>query len=76
MGRRTAAKPSTIVVFIGALAADGTAAETCCGYLNFFAGRDSAQIWANQNREISGTIVDLADAHRLGVEIFGRLLRS
>nr|WP_239476951.1 alkylmercury lyase family protein [Nocardia arizonensis] len=42
-----AAQPQTTVVFVGARATAGPSADTCCGYLNFFSDRQTAQNWAD-----------------------------
>lgn len=74
--RIATAVPVTAVVFIGALAAHGPSAESCCDYLNFFTDRDSAQTWANAHPHIGGTIADLPAARELGERIFGSQLPS
>ncbi|AII11156.1 alkylmercury lyase family protein [Rhodococcus opacus] len=68
------ADPATAVVFVGAQSAQGPSADVCCNHLNFFSDRRSAQAWADDNPRVTGGIVDLADATRLGAMIFGPLL--
>ncbi len=72
----TTAQPSTTVVFVGARAAQGPSADTCCNYLNFFTDRDSAQTWANAHPLIGGVILDLPEAQQLGENIFGSQLQT
>ncbi|MEU4710849.1 organomercurial lyase [Nocardia salmonicida] len=69
------ATPTTAVVFVGGQAAQGPSAATCCSYLNFFPDRESGQSWAATHPDISGTAVDLTEAHDLGNAIFGQLPR-
>jgi len=66
--------PASTVVFIGAQAAQGPSADTCCNYLNFFTDRPAADAWATANPHIGGVVVDLDEAIRCGVAIFGALL--
>jgi hypothetical protein len=47
-----------------------------CDYLNFFTDRPSAQAWAELNPQVTGGILDLSEATRLGQTIFGGLLNS
>jgi hypothetical protein len=51
-------------------------AEVSCGYMNFFGTRASAEAWAAAHPEITGEILRQAAALRLGVDIFGDLLRG
>jgi Alkylmercury lyase len=82
-------QPDTTVVFVGsdatALAAaeaccppDGdcvvAAEDRCCGVMNFFTSRDSAQSWLADHRQVTGVMLTQGQALRLGVDIFGRLL--
>jgi Alkylmercury lyase len=69
-------KPSSAVVFVGIRSGTGPTAETCCDYLNFFTDRPSAQAWAELNPQVTGGILDLSEATRLGQTIFGGLLNS
>lgn len=69
------AQPPTTVVFVGGRSTQGPSADTCCHYLNFFPDRAAGQAWADTHPTISGITIDLPDAHQLGTEIFGNLLR-
>jgi len=51
-------------------------ADLCCGYMNFFGTRASAEAWASAHPEITGEILGQAAALRLGVDIFGRSLEG
>ncbi|MFL1596201.1 alkylmercury lyase family protein [Rhodococcus ruber] len=46
-------------------------APSCCTHRNFFADRATARGWADGHPQVGGIVVDLADATRLGVTIFG-----
>jgi hypothetical protein len=62
------------MVFVGSTAGGGPSVDTCCGYLNMFAGRETAQEWRRAHPDIAGEIVDRVDAESLGRQIFGGLL--
>jgi hypothetical protein len=49
-------------------------ADVCCGYMNFFGTRASAEAWGVAHPGITGEILGQAAALRLGVDIFGELL--
>jgi hypothetical protein len=66
--------PPGAVAFAGCAPGGGPAEETCCGYLNFFAGPESAQEWARQHPEVTGTVLDLGTAQALDARTFGSLL--
>ena len=68
--------PPGAVAFTGCTPGDGAAEDTCCGYLNFFAGPESARRWACQHAEVTGTVLDQATAEARGAEIFGPLLND
>jgi len=85
-GRKAAWEPATAVVFTGqrhpggalavgpACCPGAAAADTCCGYMNFFATRASAAGWADAHPEVTGQVLGRAAALRLGRRIFGPLL--
>ena len=85
---KTAWRPVTAVVYNGRLIsgdacgpipggpAGPASAEMCCGYMNFFGTRASAEAWASAHPEITGEILGQAAALRLGVDIFGRSLEG
>jgi hypothetical protein len=66
--------PPTAVVFDGSAEGAGPAEQVCCGYLNFFASRDSATEWARQHPWVTGSVLDQASAERAGAQTFGSLL--
>ncbi|MFE3103168.1 organomercurial lyase [Nocardia tengchongensis] len=68
--------PASAVVFVGSQAAQGPSADTCCNYLNFFADRSTAARWATDHPDIGGEVLDLAQAHTLGNQIFANLIES
>jgi hypothetical protein len=76
-GSQSAWHPATAVVFAGRTAGEcaGPSAAACCGYMNFFTTRASAAAWAAAQPEISGGILDQESAVRIGIAIFGELLR-
>lgn len=69
--------PRTAVVFDGRTGSEpaGPSAETCCGYMNFFATRAAAAAWAHAHPEITGGILSQDRAIEAGKQIFGGLLR-
>jgi hypothetical protein len=69
-------EPGSAAVFYGARPEAGPSASVCCGYLRFFASRESAGQFAAGHPEAEGTILDQQAAQRLGEEIFGPLLRT
>lgn len=73
-GADAAWSPADAVVFVSTAAGRGPSAENCCGSVNFFTGRASAEEWMAANPGIPGEIVGRADAERLGVGIFAHLL--
>lgn len=77
--------PASSVVFAGQQAAcdscppaptPGSAAEVCCGYVNFFADPADAHAWAEDHPQVHGQVLDQAVALQLGVAIFGPLLTA
>lgn len=72
--------PKSAVVFSGQACGPRTgpamesAAEVCCGYVNFFATAASAAAWAEAHPQVTGKILAQADAEQLGIQIFGPLL--
>jgi hypothetical protein len=75
-------EPATAVVFSGQACgrrtgpAMGSAADVCCGYVNFFASAATAAAWAKAHPQVTGQILDHANAERLGAHIFGPLLTA
>jgi hypothetical protein len=68
--------PATAVVYVGHTGNEcaGPSASVCCGYMNFFATRAAAAIWAAAHPEISGAILSQSHALQIGISIFGQLL--
>ncbi|MEU1404822.1 alkylmercury lyase family protein [Streptomyces sp. NPDC005728] len=75
-GGSTTWQPATAVVHYGARPGTGPAAAVCCGYLRFFTDRATAEQWTGRHTDISGAVLDQAEAERLGVDIFGPLLAA
>ena len=83
---KTVWRPRTAVVFNGRLIqrevreaipgvlAVSASADSCCGYMNFFATRAGAAAWDAAHPGLTGEILGQAAALRLGVDIFGDLL--
>lgn len=65
--------PETVVV-IGTVSPTGAAADVCCEYVNFFVCRTAADAWLQAHPEVTGTILDQAQAVQRGASIFGMLL--
>ncbi|MEV0819947.1 organomercurial lyase [Nonomuraea rubra] len=72
--------PESAVVFAGQTTCGPcdppttVAAESCCGYINFFAGPAAARAWAEAHPQVRGRLLDQYEALELGVSIFGPLL--
>ena len=66
--------PAGAVVFAGRTGCDGPAEQVSCGYLNFFTDPATAQQWASQHPEISGSVLDHARAEALAAQTFASLL--
>ncbi len=89
-GGRTVWTPATAVVIVGSdttAASTGgdcgpdvpgttAAADRCCGVMNFFGSPDTARAWLSAHPEVAGTVLTQPQALRLGVDIFGHLLRD
>ncbi|MFJ7779260.1 organomercurial lyase [Streptomyces yangpuensis] len=75
-GGKTTWQPATAVVYYGARPGTGPAAAVCCGYLRFFTTRATAEQWTGQRADLSGAVLDQAEAERLGADIFGPLLST
>lgn len=87
---RTVWAPATAVVIVGSdttAASTGgacgpdvpcatAAADRCCGVMNFFGSPDTAGTWLSAHPEVAGTVLTQSQALRLGVDIFGHLLRD
>jgi hypothetical protein len=69
-------QPASAVVFYGARAEAGPSAAVCCGYLRFFAARESAEAFAAAHPEATGRILAQDEARVLGEEIFGPCLAA
>jgi hypothetical protein len=52
------------------------AADRCCGVMNFFGSPDTAGAWLSAHPEVAATVLTQPQALRLGVDIFGHLLRD
>jgi hypothetical protein len=70
------AVPAGPVVFVGRRDCDGSAEQTCCDVINFFASRHSAARWGAVHVEAGGEMLELGAAAELGQLIFGRLLND
>ncbi len=57
-------------------AVPSVAADTCCGFINFFTSRRSAAAWAAAHPEVTGQTLTQKKAVAAGIEIFGSLLRA
>jgi hypothetical protein len=86
-GGRAAWEPRDAVVYNGQqhpcgdcaapdAAVPSVAADVCCGFINFFASRDSAAAWAAAHPDVTGQMLSQEDALAAGVQIFGSLLRA
>ncbi|MFB9485329.1 alkylmercury lyase family protein [Streptomyces filamentosus] len=73
---KTTWQPATAVVYYGARPGTGPAAAVCCGYLRFFTTRATAEQWSCQQADLSGAVLDQAEAERLGADIFGPLMSA
>ncbi|GHG22401.1 alkylmercury lyase family protein [Streptomyces filamentosus] len=73
---KTTWQPATAVVYYCARPGTGPAAAVCCGYLRFFTTRATAEQWSCQQADLSGAVLDQAEAERLGADIFGPLMSA
>ncbi|WP_432008839.1 alkylmercury lyase family protein [Streptomyces bacillaris] len=73
---KTTWQPTTAVVYFGARPGSGPAAAVCCSYLRFFTTRATAEQWSGRQADLSGAVLDQAEAERLGADIFGPLLST
>lgn len=71
-------QPGEAVVFLGARTdcCAATSAESCCGYLNFFANHANATAWAAAHPEIDGIVLTQGQALDVGTRCFGNLLEA
>lgn len=86
-GGRAVWEPAGTVVFTGQqdsrrawgepdAAVPSVAADVCCGFINFFTSGTSAAAWAEDHAEVTGTVLNQAEALELGQRIFGPLLTA
>ncbi|WP_224281255.1 alkylmercury lyase family protein [Streptomyces sp. LS1784] len=75
-GGKSAWQPATAVVYYGVCPGNGPASTVCCGYLRFFTTRATAEQWSGRQVDLSGAVLDQAEAERLGADIFGPLLSA
>jgi Alkylmercury lyase len=82
--------PETAVVFVGATGPATAeqccppdqrstltpAADRCCTVMNFFTTATAADGWTTAHPDVTGTVLNQAQARQLGADIFGPLLRS
>jgi hypothetical protein len=68
--------PAGPVVFIGRREGHGSAEQTCCDVINFFASRHSAARWGAAKADVEGEMLDLHAALEVGRLIFGGLLHD
>jgi hypothetical protein len=86
-GGQAVSEPDTAVIFDGADTSTGgdapsgdgggctvAAADRCCGVMNFFTGPDTAAAWLAAHPGVSGVVLAVEQALRLGVDIFDHLL--
>lgn len=76
-GERVPGAPTMVVdppeaVVLLARAVTGPLASACCSVIDFYADASVATA-ALDARGIAGAVLPVADAHALGVELFGRL---
>lgn len=68
-------RPDTAVVIVAAAAegAEGPSADSCCSSINFFASRQTADVWNTSHSRLAAGILDPADAERFARRIFESL---
>jgi phytanoyl-CoA hydroxylase len=71
-------QPAGAVVFLGSRTdcCTTTSAQSCCGYLNFFASHRDALAWSAEHPEIHGVVLDQHQALKVGGRCFGDLLQT
>jgi alkylmercury lyase-like protein len=68
--------PTTAVVFAGTTAgACCPSADRTCGHINFFTTADAARDWATRNPDVTGVVLNQAQALGCGIAEFGTFLR-
>ena len=68
--------PSSTVVLAGLLQSCATAVEGCCPHVAFYSNPGGADAYLEAHPELTGGVLDQADALELADLAFGRLLRS
>lgn len=67
-------QPDSAVVFLSTAVGTGPSSDCCCSDLNFFTDPAAAQDWSTSHPNVSGQLLDQADAERLANGLFGHLL--
>jgi hypothetical protein len=67
-------EPATACMFAGRVEGDGPVSQTLCPTINFFVSPASAEAYAAAHPEVTGTVLDQADAVRSGQRSFGEML--
>ncbi|MFI7676388.1 alkylmercury lyase family protein [Actinophytocola sp. NPDC049390] len=68
--------PTTAVVFAGTTAgACCPSVDRTCGHINFYTTADAAHDWATRHPEVTGVVLDQAQALTCGIAEFGALIR-
>lgn len=69
--------PATAVVFAGAIDDPCCpSVDRSCGHINFFTSAEAARAWAAGRPDVTGVVLDQAQALAAGVAEFGPLLRD
>ncbi|MGH3647149.1 MAG: alkylmercury lyase family protein [Micromonosporaceae bacterium] len=76
-GDRAQWTPDTAVVYAGATGdACCPSLERTCGHINFFTTAESANAWAGRHPEVTGVVLDRAQALGYGIAEFGSLIHA
>jgi hypothetical protein len=76
-GSRARWRPQKAVVFAGSAGdACRPSVDRSCGYINFFASRQSARAWAGRHPEAAGRLLTQESALAIGIAEFGSLLQA
>jgi Alkylmercury lyase len=68
-------RPDEAVVLAGSLC-DGPNYQGCCGVLNFFSSRASAEDYLTKHEDVQGRLISIPDAIAAGTAVFGEALKA
>ena len=69
-------RPDSAVVVGGAHDHEGDSCASCCPVLNFFASAQNARQWLDEQPDVRGEVISIADASLAGRAVFGAVLEQ